>query len=426
MSMPILNDKRTSETLKAAKKSVSSLREALGNTSPPRSPALPARGAESPRAESSRANTPRVLRSPSFASVANPAVSPAQAGGDTPAWDIKAGQKRDSMLKDLSQRSFSNSPNESSLPTEPVVPDISRERTDSIASKKSMEAIAAAKVERRASAESQATTNSTVPNSIFSIPRIDTAETTDSEASRDSSRSRALTHEGHHSRSRSKDFADVAKSLTSGETKQAMASINAAASAAQKWGWGVIARNRQQQNDGYAGHEQHTAGNLSIPMGRGQPLPPPGTPLPPPAKPSLFSIPKRKPAPPLPKRPSDSENSTPKQPPLLPERPERRRRQASLASGNREDADELLVVEAPAESNPTSPLNEHHDEFFGHGEDKKEEVLAEEAVPKKEVKRPPPLPMRKSMLEQSSFNAVSGGALDEAASKAEENRDKDA
>jgi hypothetical protein len=29
----------------------------------------------------------------------------------------------------------------------------------------------------------------------------------------------------------------------------------------------------------------------------------------------------------------------------------------------------LLIVEAPVDSNPNTPVdNEHHDEFFGHGE----------------------------------------------------------
>ena len=109
-------------------------------------------------------------------------------------------------------------------------------------------------------------------------------------------------------------------------------------------------------------------------MGRGRPLPPPGMPLPPPERPKTnsFLVPKRKAVPPplLPKRPDakgpnefPSAKSSPK-PPL----PDRRKRQSPSQPVDEEE-NEVLVVEAPTESAPTSPApDEHHDDFFGHGE----------------------------------------------------------
>ena len=108
---------------------------------------------------------------------------------------------------------------------------------------------------------------------------------------------------------------------------------------------------------------------------------------------SSFMAPKRKPVPPplLPKRPetngstdANPARSSPKPP--LPPLPDRRKRQSSTTQDD-ESESEVLVVEAPTESAPTSPAvdeNEHHDEFFGHGES----TAIEEQVK-------PPLPVRR-------------------------------
>jgi hypothetical protein len=105
-------------------------------------------------------------------------------------------------------------------------------------------------------------------------------------------------------------------------------------------------------------------------MGRGQPLPPPGTPLPPPGrktKTAPIPVPKRKPIPQtlpppnLPQRPKLSESEPngssihryPVPPPPLPKRRDESRRSTESAD------DGLLVVEAPAnDSEPTTPMSE--------------------------------------------------------------------
>lgn len=55
--------------------------------------------------------------------------------------------------------------------------------------------------------------------------------------------------------------------------------------------------------------------------------------------------------------------------------------------------DEVLVVEAPTESAPTTPAaDEHHDDFFGHGETTAVDAEMQESgtVPRSES--PEPLP----------------------------------
>lgn len=94
------------------------------------------------------------------------------------------------------------------------------------------------------------------------------------------------------------------------------------------------------------------AGTPDEPIGRGHPLPPPGTPLPRPDKFGIKSnpIPRRKPVPPpLPGRSKgDAKRPVPK-PPLPKRKPPAR------PEGDESSPDELLVVEAPYDSTPNSP-----------------------------------------------------------------------
>jgi len=85
-------------------------------------------------------------------------------------------------------------------------------------------------------------------------------------------------------------------------------SIVSATTAAKTWGWGVLGRPGEAQTDGSNDYRISSI-TLGQPIGRGQPLPPPGTPLPKPEKPgwsaSALNSLRRKPvAPPaLPARP---------------------------------------------------------------------------------------------------------------------------
>lgn len=378
LSMPVLIDS-SSAAKTAAKKSVASLRDTLsGQHDGAKTPERPPRAA------------PRVMRSTSFASAADPMVSPSHAPGESPAIDIQAASKRDSMLKDLSARSLGTSPDSDahSPPKEGPYPP-NRTRTDSIASNLSNGSL---RVPRRGRADTEASLVGSIAPSEISA---------DGGGSKRSSL---------HGDSKT-GLAAAARNLAGTDHQKTIASIAAAKDAAQKWGWGVLAR-RQREAEARSTTESADKVDLSRPMGRGQPLPPPGQPLPRPAKPGMFSFPKKPvgPGPPTPKDGSSSQSTnTPNDSPPKPTLPERKRRQSHMQTAAPQD-DELLVVEAPHESAPTSPLpaeNEHHDEFFGHGEDLSDSSRAGD-VPKSA----PPLPKRQEPPQKhsrnSSANSVGG------------------
>jgi hypothetical protein len=153
------------------------------------------------------------------------------------------------------------------------------------------------------------------------------------------------------------------KSSAADTKRLSLTAVTNAAATAKKWGWNAIQRHGEPRTDS----SSRVANSPSQPlvMGRGRPLPPPGTPLPPPdrkSKTAPVPVPKRKPIPPsaLPLKQKDPElesNGVEKQhtvsTPPLPKRP------------SREDADAdgtddgLLVVAAPTgDSEPTTPISE--------------------------------------------------------------------
>ncbi|KAI1779002.1 hypothetical protein F4818DRAFT_236730 [Hypoxylon cercidicola] len=150
-----------------------------------------------------------------------------------------------------------------------------------------------------------------------------------------------------------------------GNKRNTLAAMSNAAATAKRWGLNAI--QRQGDRNGPNGRKlSDPPVDLNQPMGRGQPLPPPGTPLPGPGKKvtSPMPMPKRKPvAPPpssIPRKSTSSLNETkserrPVPPPPL---PSRRRRVSQIHVGNEaSNEDNVLVVEAPlADSEPNSPL----------------------------------------------------------------------
>ncbi|KAH8703740.1 hypothetical protein BGW36DRAFT_404066 [Talaromyces proteolyticus] len=151
---------------------------------------------------------------------------------------------------------------------------------------------------------------------------------------------------------RSKPFEGISRSLTqsSSDRRSTMAALGTAtAAAAKKWGWNVLSKGEQ----GRAGDTGPKPGTPEYPIGRGRPLPPPGTPLPPPERNSFKSnsinVPRRKPVPPLPDFLQSDKRPVP--PPPLP-----KRKNAPLRETNVIFTDEVLVVQAPADSSePNSP-----------------------------------------------------------------------
>lgn len=137
-----------------------------------------------------------------------------------------------------------------------------------------------------------------------------------------------------------------------------------AATQARQWGWNAIQKRREgTANSG----DPESRVDLNQPMGRGRPLPPPGTPLPRPDRNSKVTTipalpPKRKPVPPpsLPERPTSGDSSNGRAesesapPPPL---PNRRRRESSQTTHPDDEGENMLVVEAPLDSEPTTPMD---------------------------------------------------------------------
>lgn len=325
----------------------------------------------------------QAIRSTSFAAAAGPMVTVDHADGDHVRSDQDPLHKHDEasvILKDLSSKSVTASPSGSphgSPRRESSISLASNNHSTGISPNASSESLHANPMPQRSSIASIQSLNQSLG------PGTPTGANSDSQPP---SQNEVPKHP--------KTLASAARSLTNTDRKQALASINAATAAAQKWGWGVLNRNKQREAE--AANRERTP---ETPMGRGRPLPPPGIPLPPPERSPMktnpFAVPKRRPVPPpqLPKRPdttineqsSDTSHLTPK-PPL----PERRNRQSSF-QGDDEHRDEVLVVEAPVESAPTSPVvDEHHDDFFGHGEPESHSGATEDLA-HQEVERAPGL-----------------------------------
>lgn len=145
------------------------------------------------------------------------------------------------------------------------------------------------------------------------------------------------------------------------------AAVTNAAASARKWGWNAIQRQSDQKSDG---SNPATPPPLPRVMGRGRPLPPPGTPLPPPerqSKPTPISVPKRKPINPpfVPlqqknpiREPADAPEARSYTPAAMAPLSKRRSRDRLNDSPN---DDSLLVVAAPSgDSEPTTPSSDHN------------------------------------------------------------------
>jgi hypothetical protein len=390
MSMPVLGDNNGIGTAKAAKKSLASLNDMWGKK-------------KSEPVDRPDASTPRLLRSTSFANAADPTITTNHADANTPARGSEASTHRESVatiLKDISARSSSSNQSGSDSPagSPPAESAMAmamamKGRSSSNASGASDDGDQVSRLSRRSSSLPHTPKNA----SRTSLPPSDTPEAKDG--------SRPPTAEAE--KEPPKKFSFSAKSLTSGDRKQALASVNAAAAAAQKWGWGVLARNKQREAQAAAAKAAEEASNgassVREPMGRGRPLPPPGIPLPPPERPKTgsFLASKRKPVPPpmLPKRPETEGSSTPAKSSPKPPLPERRKRQSSMHHHHPDDENEVLVVEAPIESAPSSPVDhdepqyydgEDRDDFFGHGEEQQLDSP---------VEAPPPPPSIRPMVD---------------------------
>ena len=279
---------------------------------------------------------PKALRSRSFASVANPLVNMDNANVDSSQQEKKRKQQQDaaSAMMAISSRSKPTSPSDTaggSASTASTLWENSR-KTDSSSSSMS---------EHSGPIEQMLTqgivTDSPNQSSLPQTPTSISSRSTKSAFGSETSQPRSLQADS--------------RTATNSEKKQSMAAIGAATAAAKNWGWGVLNRNLQRNQQ--SAHPDR-AGTPEHPIGRGRPLPPPGQPLPFPDRPNSPAAPKRKPvAPPtLPQRRQDETKTRSNPPPPLPAR----KRQGSVPLDNAGDQG-LLVVEAPPEEENSSPTD---------------------------------------------------------------------
>ncbi|KAH9883643.1 hypothetical protein F4778DRAFT_625112 [Xylariomycetidae sp. FL2044] len=144
------------------------------------------------------------------------------------------------------------------------------------------------------------------------------------------------------------------------QKRGALTAVSNAAAAAKRWGIGAM----QRQNDmNPRGRKlSDPAVDLNLPMGRGQPLPPPGTPLPGPGKKSSpVPAPKCKPTMRPPAQTRKSSTSMGEEHQVIPSPPLPRRRRVSRihakdSLGAADDSNVMVVEAPPPDSESDSPL----------------------------------------------------------------------
>jgi hypothetical protein len=179
-----------------------------------------------------------------------------------------------------------------------------------------------------------------------------------------------------------------------------LSTVANAAATARRWGINALQRNGDHAK-GSTVDDHDATPHLNQPMGRGQPLPPPGVPLPRPDRrtpTAPIPVPKRKPlAPPvLPKRPQPEESREPtedngeKSPPLPKRRPVQNHNGASrdqhiksreYGNENVNDDGIFVVAAPPVDSEPTTPLGDTRQTYMQPWVDDEPE---DEETPRKE------------------------------------------
>jgi hypothetical protein len=285
--------------------------------------------------QKSRNDPPRAIRSNSFASAADPIVSTDHINSSPTRPDSRQAKDASSIMTEISSRSQAGSPADTPFGSYGSTRSLSADKDQPSGS-----AWSSAKAGDSDIGSSQSTLPSPL-ETLFaqSPPNLSSRSTASSIGSASSGSSK---------------FQSVARGLTPSEKKQQ--TLAAAAMAAKDWGWRTIARGRGPNLPTRADRP----GTPEFPMGRGRPLPPPGTPLPPPDKCSSTSsraLPKRKPLPA--QGPAEVESVGVK---TIPTPSPRSSPQERFTSASQVAEDGIFVVEAPRDSAPTSPLT---DDVYG-------------------------------------------------------------
>lgn len=291
---------------------------------------------------------PKALRSRSFASAANPLLSMDNANFDSvqPVKNVKQQQDATSAMMAISNRSRPISPTDTPLGAAPG-PSTLWENSQKDSGRSSTYS------------DSNGTPEQNPPQDVYSssLSQISLPPTPTSTSSR--STKSTFGNDMPQPRTLQADTRTPASS----EKRQSIVALGAATAAAKKWGWGVLSRNSDQKDQ--QAPDPDRAGTPERPIGRGRPLPPPGQPLPFPERPRTkttpATTPKRKPVPKpdLPQRRQEEAKARPVPTPLL----SARKRQGSAHFAHESDGG-LLVVEAPPESEPSSPTDDKRDEYI--------------------------------------------------------------
>ncbi|MCJ1404209.1 hypothetical protein MMC11_007434 [Xylographa trunciseda] len=304
-------------------------------------------GSASSTSAQKRSELPKAIRSRSFATAAQPILSMDNANVESPSTEMKIKGSKDatSSMTEISVRSQPTSPygipvgSLSSRPTS--LTEIRKPRSfSSISSKKSMD-------DELSASQMTVVDDGELSNSAQITATGDAEDRT------------SPPDPGNH---RPASIQSIARSLNL-DKRQPFPTIGAAAAVAKKWGWNAISRNTQQGKIIRNVREAEREGSPAHPIGRGRPLPPPGQPLPRPDRRNAtpVAIPKRKPLPPplLPERHQKSISALQQPAPPLPQHSS-----GIHISDKILDDSGVLVVEAPPDSEPTSPLDDGYGDFI--------------------------------------------------------------
>ena len=313
-------------------------------------------GSASSTGSQKRPELPDVIRSRSFAAAAHPILSMDNANVESPSNETKNKGNKDatSIMTEISNRSQPSSPYEAPVESSSSRPtslyDVQKPGSfSSISSNTSMD-------------EELSASQATIVDHSELLDRAATTATGDIEDTTcpPEPGSRHLASVQSISRPLNLD------------KKQSFPTIGAAAAVAKKWGWNAITRNSQQGKNVRYGSEADREGTPAHPIGRGRPLPPPGQPLPHPDKRDAtpVAIPKRKSLLPplLPERHQMSTSAVHQPAPPLPQR-----FSGNFKSDKTRDGGGVLVVEAPLDSAPASPLDDGYGDFIDNVKPDEEE-----------------------------------------------------
>ena len=276
---------------------------------------------------------PKALRARSFASAANPLVSMDNANVDSIPIEKRSKQQQDatSAMIAISNRSQPTSPSTVTSPDAPIFWEVGKQPISS---------------------------STTIADMSFSSEKTILQTTTPNGPSQTSSASTPTNSRSRSPRSTldGNVTSQSSSEATQSEKRSSIPAISAVTVAAKKWGWGVLSRTADLKSQ----PDSHRASTPKHPIGRGRPLPPPGQPLPFPEGHRSKIVPissQRKPVPQpaLHQRQQDETKSRSIPPPPLPVR----KRQSTHVDD--EGNEVLLVVEAPPESEPSSPDDNKRD-----------------------------------------------------------------